>query len=427
MLAASDIRGLCILDSCGVGKPGSNRLIAGVNPVRTVSWASSDPESTLDEFEKVINSNECASVFTISYDFGPALQGTKFSTRLPIREPDIFVAQFGSLLVHDYVNGTTKLTGPSSPDSILEQMLRPDDSCSAIDLPKEPASTARSNLTRAEYIELIEQLKELIRSGETYQTNLTQQLTVDLPEGISAAVVFDKLRRQNAAPFAAYLDRGDSFVVSASPELFFTVSDGPSGRIIESSPIKGTLPRGLTPNDDRNLRQKLAQSLKDRAENTMIVDLMRNDLGRICDFGSVNVTDLCSVEDHPTLFQMVSTVRGTLRNGTGYSDILRALFPCGSITGAPKLRTMEIIDRLESAPRGLSMGAIGCRIPPSLSSGGEIFEASVAIRTMVIRDGAAVFNVGGGIVIDSDPASEYAESMLKARALLEALGVEVEG
>ena len=167
--------------------------------------------------------------------------------------------------------------------------------------------------------------------------------------------------------------------------------------------------------EDERLRRELQQSEKDRAENVMIVDLMRNDLGRVCRYGSVVVRELFTVQEHPTLFHLVSKVRGLLRENVGAGDLLRAAFPCGSITGAPKLRAMEIIDEVERAPRGLSMGAIGY-----FSFDGRM-DLSVAIRTMVVRERMARFNVGGGIVADSDPALEYEESLIKARALLSAL------
>jgi len=235
------------------------------------------------------------------------------------------------------------------------------------------------------------------------------------------------LRRDHPAPFAAFIERGDSTVISASPERFFKVSPRPplfaSPRLISTSPIKGTRPRGSTPEQDAVLRNELLTSAKDRAENVMIVDLLRNDIGRVCEFGSVRIEKLCDLEKHPTLFHLVSTVTGSLRDNVGISDILRAVFPCGSITGAPKIRTMRIIDEIETASRGLSMGAIGCHIPGGEAWGAlaGMLDLSVAIRTMVVRDDAAVFNVGGGIVIDSDPEKEYDESLLKARALLEAL------
>jgi anthranilate/para-aminobenzoate synthase component I len=212
-------------------------------------------------------------------------------------------------------------------------------------------------------------------------------------------------------------------VISASPERFFrTTRDGR----IEASPIKGTRARGVNEDEDLRLRAELLSSAKDRAENTMIVDLVRNDLGRVCEFGSVVVEKLCELEEHPTLFHLVSTVGGRLRQEIGFSEILRAVFPCGSITGAPKIRTMQIIDEIENANRGLSMGAIGIYLPESWDLGDAaldtVFDLSVAIRTMVVRDGAAVFNVGGGVVIDSDPEKEFDESALKSRSLLNAIG-----
>ncbi|MEP6789101.1 MAG: anthranilate synthase component I family protein, partial [Acidobacteriota bacterium] len=193
-----------------------------------------------------------------------------------------------------------------------------------------------------------------------------------------------------------------------------------------TSPIKGTRSRGETPEKDNALRQELLASKKDRAENTMIVDLLRNDLGRVCEYGSVRVEKLCDLEEHPTLFHLVSTVSGDLRPGTKVSEILEAVFPCGSITGAPKISTMRIIDEIETAGRGLSMGAIGYYVPPDGFELSQTLDLSVAIRTMVIRDNTATFNVGGGIVIDSDPESEYEETLLKAKALLTAINGEFE-
>ncbi len=198
------------------------------------------------------------------------------------------------------------------------------------------------------------------------------------------------------------------------------------GKKISASPIKGTRRRGKSVEEDEFLCENLLNSEKDRAENTMIVDLMRNDLGRICKYGSVSVESLCKMEEHPTLFHLVSTVDGTLRDKTTHSEIIKAVFPCGSITGAPKIRTMQIIEEIENTDRGLSMGAVGCHIPESSFGLPAVFEMSVAIRTMVIRGGTAVFNVGGGIVIDSDPESEYDESLLKAKALLTALSSDEE-
>jgi aminodeoxychorismate synthase component I len=265
----------------------------------------------------------------------------------------------------------------------------------------------------------VEQIKEHIAAGDIYQANLTQQFHVPLNARLSAERIFLNLRRDHPASFAAFLRRREDTVISASPERFlrvaFRAEDGE--RSIEAWPIKGTRARGTSAVEDAALRLELWESEKDRAENVMIVDLLRNDLGRVCRYGSIAVTELFTIQEHPTLFHLVSKVRGQLRREVTAGDILRAAFPCGSITGAPKIRAMKIIEAIEPAPRGLSMGAIGY-----FSFDGRI-DLNVAIRTMVVKDSVARFNVGGGIVADSDPALEYEESLTKASALLRALGV----
>ncbi|MGD9590372.1 MAG: anthranilate synthase component I family protein [Pyrinomonadaceae bacterium] len=422
-LTAAEGRKAHILDSCGVGRVGANRLIGGLEPVHVEVISGRDARESLALLERLIDSRDLASVFTIGYDLGARLHGTANSQISS--EPDIYVALFDRLFFHNYDTGATFQIGRvDEPIEPLSGFLKAGREHSAI--PDDRRPPVRSNFTRSGYIEAVSRIQELIRAGETYQTNLTQQFEAPLPDGRLPSDVFLSLRRDHPAPYAALIERPDSTVISVSPEQFFMVESKGSERKIVAEPIKGTRPRGLDNAEDKRLRTELAASEKDRAENVMIVDLMRNDLGRICEFGSVRVDDLYRIDEHPTLFHLVSTVSGVLRNGIGPAEILEALFPCGSITGAPKIRTMQLIDEIELVPRGLSMGAIGCRIPESFGLG-EIFEASVAIRTMVVRDGVARFNVGGGIVIDSDPIAEYEESLLKAKALFRALGVNVAG
>ena len=432
LLSVSEGQKVCVLDSCRVGKPGANLLIAGIDPVAVCEITRDDPNETCRIFDEKLGTTNLAAIFTISYDFGLKLQGIERQPGRIIssREPDIYLALFDCLVIHNYENGRTFLSGNAEKfDQILDALID-------FPTPDKPTPTApdaivtvRSNFTKPDYLKAVDEIKELIRSGETYQTNLTQQLSVELSAGLTASEIFLSLRKNHPAPFSAFIDRGSSTVVSASPERFFQIQQcrsphevrAPSNHSITASPIKGTRRRGTTVAEDERLRAELLGSEKDRAENTMIVDLMRNDLGRICEYGSVKVDSLCELEAHPTLFHLVSTVSGTLREETTFSDIIKAVFPCGSITGAPKIRTMRIIEEIENINRGLSMGAIGCRIPEASFALPSAFEMSVAIRTMVIRDGTARFNVGGGIVIDSDSESEYDESMLKARALLRAL------
>lgn len=322
----------------------------------------------------------------------------------------------------------------------IERILREGEKAANFEIDSIEKSAVSSNFTRESYIRTIEKIQECIRRGDTYQTNLTQQIHARLPENLTAQKIFWHLRKSHPAPFAAFLKRETDAVVSISPERFFRVQSSESeveNRIISTSPIKGTRPRGRTSEEDLNLRSELLASEKDRAENTMIVDLLRNDIGRICKFGSVTVEKLCDLETHPTLYHLVSTVRGELRENVNFSRILRAVFPCGSITGAPKISMMRIIDRLETANRGLSMGAIGYCIQSRKSqvqsqeqfstwdSGLAACDLSVAIRTMVVKNNEAIFNVGGGIVIDSVPELEYEETLVKAKALLRVLGAEL--
>ncbi|MEO6588725.1 MAG: aminodeoxychorismate synthase component I, partial [Pyrinomonadaceae bacterium] len=277
-----------------------------------------------------------------------------------------------------------------------------------------------SNFSKTNYLRTIEKIQDFIRRGDTYQTNLTQQLRAKLPRSLTAEEIFRRLRKDNPAPFAAFIKRENDTVVSISPERFFKIENNK----IRTSPIKGTRKRGTNPQEDEKLKNDLLKSGKDLAENTMIVDLLRNDLGRVCKFGSIEVEKLCELETHPTFFHLVSTVSGELNENVKFSDVIKAVFPCGSITGAPKISTMKIIDKLETANRGLSMGAIGFSIQNSNLRIQNSIDLNVAIRTVVIKDSEAVFNVGGGIVIDSDPENEYEETIVKATAIFKAINAD---
>jgi para-aminobenzoate synthetase len=277
----------------------------------------------------------------------------------------------------------------------------------------------------AQYLDAIAECKQLLQAGESYEICLTNELAIKLadPNPLS---IYRGLRRVNPAPFASYLRCGDLAVLSSSPERFLRI-DREGG--VEAKPIKGTAPRGSTAEEDARLREGLRASEKDRAENLMIVDLLRNDLGSVCAVGSVEVPALMAVESYETVHQLVSTVRGRLRPDASTLDCVRACFPPGSMTGAPKLRTLEILDRLEGRPRGVYSGAIGWF---GAAGAGDL---SVTIRTIVLdRAGAegkgeggsgwrATVGAGGAIVLDSDPEREYGEMLLKAAAPLRALGL----
>jgi para-aminobenzoate synthetase component 1 len=256
----------------------------------------------------------------------------------------------------------------------------------------------------------VERVLEYLRAGDAYQVNLSRRLSASCaPTAAAAVALAAALRGRAPAPHAAFIAAADGAgaLIGNSPERFLAVT--PDGAV-ETQPIKGTRPRGATPEEDRAAAAALAASPKDRAEHVMIVDLERNDLGRVCRTGSVHVASLARVVALPTVFHLVSTIRGRLRPDVCLAALLEATFPGGSITGAPKRRAMQIIDELEPAPRGPYTGATGW-----LGAAGDL-DLAIAIRTAVVRDGRLSLSVGGGVVADSTPAGELAETEVKARA-----------
>ncbi|MFI4990357.1 MAG: aminodeoxychorismate synthase component I [Solirubrobacterales bacterium] len=276
---------------------------------------------------------------------------------------------------------------------------------------------ARFSLSRSHerYLQDIATCKQRLTAGETYEICLTNKIAADV--GGDPLALYRTLRRVNPAPFAAYLRFGQNAIVSSSPERFLSVG---RDRWVEAKPIKGTCPRGTTPAEDVRLAERLRRDEKSRAENLMIADLLRNDLGVVCEVGTVHVPDLMHIETYETVHQLVTTVRGRLRDGVEPPDCIRACFPGGSMTGAPKKRTMEIIDELEGEARGVYSGAIGYL---GLSGGCDL---SIVIRTIVLEGERASLGVGGAIVIQSDPEGEYQEALLKARAPMAAIDPRVD-
>jgi para-aminobenzoate synthetase component 1 len=266
-----------------------------------------------------------------------------------------------------------------------------------------------SNFDRAGYLAAVARAIDYIHAGDCFQVNVAQRLLA--PARGSPLELYRRLRERNAATFAGYFDLGDFVIASASPERFLRVEGGE----VEARPIKGTRPRGASPAEDEARKRELLASAKDRAENVMIVDLLRNDLGRVCAYGSVRVPAVCRLESYRFVHHLVSEVRGRLRPGLGPVDLLRAAFPGGSVTGAPKIRAMEIIAELEPTARGPYCGSLGY-----LGFDGAM-DTSILIRTFTVGRGWVQFPVGGGIVADSVPDREYEETWHKAEGLLRAL------
>ena len=301
--------------------------------------------------------------------------------------------------------------GERDPDDLCTQVrarLRVRESCASSPTPR----IARTNANRPRFRRWVAAVKDYIAAGDCYQVNLARRIAFEAPE--SGLELFQRLATLHPAPFGAYLDAEGVELASASPELFLRVR--PTGHA-RTRPIKGTAPRGRTPALDSAAEARLRASPKDRAENVMIVDVLRNDFGRVCRPGSISVPALWHTEALPTVWQLVSEVRGELGPGVSAARLLEACWPGGSITGAPKIRASEIIDELEPVRRGAYCGSVF-----ALGFDGSL-TASLAIRTVQIRGAVGHLHVGAGIVAESDADLEYAETQHKARGVLEALGV----
>ena len=348
----------------------------------------------------------------VSYDWGAELErvARPAPDRFTPQVSDVLLALYDWVIAWDHLEEKAWLIGASARTAWAQERLRAA-SPAVRDDPAPVGHAPESNFSRAEYEAGVSRIREYIAAGDVYQVNLAQRFHA--PFRGSPLALYRRLRARNPAPFGAYLDFAGTIVTSISPERFLRFD--PQTRLVEARPIKGTRPRDATAARDSALARELLESEKDRAENVMIVDLLRNDLGKVCRAGSVTVPKLFALESHPTVHHLVSTVTGVLADDRDAFDLLRAAFPGGSVTGAPKIRAMQIIAELERSPRGVYCGAVGY-----VSATGAM-DFNIPIRTIVLRDGMATFHAGAGIVWDSEPAAEYQETLAKARTMMEAL------
>jgi len=359
-----------------------------------------------------------------AYELGHHLERLPRPKRDDLQFPDLALGLYDTVLAFDVIDrrawilstGLPESEGPARRDRAearIDATLRRLESTRGLPpLPHldEPVAW-RSNFSRPAYERMVARVIEYIRAGDIFQANFTQRFLAPTPADHSPFDLYRQLRQANPAPFSAFLACGETHLASASPERFLRLANGH----VETRPIKGTRRRGATAAADAAQASALLASAKDRAENIMIVDLLRNDLSRVCSSNSVITPEICTLESFATVHHLVSTVEGQLANDSDAVDLLRATFPGGSITGVPKIRAMEIIAELEPVARGPYCGAIGY-----VGFDGSL-DSSITIRTMAIRDGQMAVQAGGAIVVDSDPAAEYAESMAKAQALLDCL------
>ena len=361
----------------------------------------------------------------VGYDWGAQLERVPRTRYDDLAIPDVMLGLYDWVIAWDHQTKRAWVISTGIPEQgaarrdrtarrlafVKERLAeRRSDRLAAPSYPVPDVPGLRSNFTREGYLDAVARVIEYVYAGDIFQANLSQRL--EAPLAGTPFELYRRLRQRNPAPFAAYLAFGDVVVVSSSPERFLCVD---AGRRVETRPIKGTRPRGVGPEHDAALALALAESDKDRAENVMIVDLLRNDLSRVCQPGTVRVPELFALEHYQTVHHLVSTVVGELAPELDALDLLRAAFPGGSITGAPKVRAMQIIAELEPTQRGVYCGSIGY-----LSATGAL-DTSIVIRTYLVVGRDVYFQVGGGIVADSDPEQEYRETLDKARGLIAAL------
>ncbi|MEW6447131.1 MAG: aminodeoxychorismate synthase component I [Bacillota bacterium] len=360
-----------------------------------------------------------------AYDLGRQLERMPVLARDDLGLPEMYLGFYDLVVSVDHLTGAVYLCGLplhgkkalAEKSSAWEARLIQNRS---VDDPAGPAARQVCNqipplpalaehFTKETYCAAVARAREYIAAGDIFEVNLSQRFSAPLKE--TGWELYRRLRKRNPAPFAAYLRFPEAEVVSASPERFLRVQEGH----VETRPIKGTHPRGRTREEDERLRRELWESEKDRAELTMIIDLERNDLGRVCRVGSIKVPELYVLEEYATVFHLVSTVAGQLAPGKDVVDLLTAAFPGGSITGAPKIRAMEIIEELEPVRRGVYCGSIGW-----IGFQGDA-DLNIVIRTFIVKNGRAYFQTGGAVTGDSDPEKEYLETLVKARGLFAAL------
>lgn len=369
----------------------------------------------------------------IAYDFGRRLERLA-EPRGASGVDDMALGCYDVVVALDHATGQATIHSSGFPETgaageqrarrrgeamrarLLEAALRPEAGRSA-GFQAIPPDGFRASHDRAAWLAAVESVREYIRAGDIFQANIARRFSAPLPAGFDPLAFYRALRRENPAPFAAFVNFGDVAIASSSPERFLTLRDG----MVETRPIKGTAPRGADVVADAAAAAALLASEKDRAENVMIVDLLRNDLSRVCAPHSVQVDELCALESYANVHHLVSGVRGRLAAGRDAVDLIAATFPGGSITGAPKIRAMDIITEIEGAARDVYCGAIGY-----IGFDGDM-DLNIAIRTVALHNGEAVFQAGGGVTLLSDPSQEFDETETKAARLFSAFARHASG
>jgi para-aminobenzoate synthetase component 1 len=370
----------------------------------------------------------------LSYDYGLAQEKIKLQRRETWRIPEAVFGFYDRVLVIDHLkhklillstglSGTKKSSHQKKARQKFDQvMLRVEKILAAREIPPlkrvfrrgsfPNTLSFKANLSKNEYKKSVKRVLRYIEQGDAYQVNLSQRFEFDVKQkNVQPVYLYRVLRDLSPSCFGGFFDAGNFQIISSSPERFLSFR----GRVVQAKPMKGTRPRGEDSKEDLRLRDDILKSKKDRAELLMITDLERNDLGKVCEFGSVQVKTMREIEEYATVFQATSTIEGKLRRDKDCFDLISACFPGGSITGCPKIRAMEIIEELEPTRRGIYTGCLGY-----IDFNGRM-DFNILIRTLLLYKDKLYYQVGGGVVADSDPEKEYEETLVKAKAMRQAL------
>lgn len=441
--AVASLPGAIFFDSANEKDPMSRYSFIGVDPFAIISgkdgryfYQDEIYHHPFDLLQKILHEFVCEDkpnlppfqggmAGLLSYELNQTLEKLPQAVCDDLQFPDVAMGLYDLVIAFDYLqkkiwifstghpekNATQRLRRAKKRLNWLTSLFQSANETPTISTVFADSKNLQQHFTQSTYEAAIRNVKEKIFAGDIFQANISRRFSLTLPENLLPIELYWRLRQLNPAPFAAYFHCGETVIASASPERFITMREGN----IETRPIKGTLPRGETPEADKRLANQLLNSAKDRAENIMIVDLMRNDLSRIAKNHTVKVSRLCQLESYPTVHHLVSVVQAKCRDSLTAIDVLRATFPGGSVTGAPKIRAMEIIAEVEPVHRGPYCGSL-----MYLGFNGAM-DSSILIRTYAIKKNTVTFHAGGAIVADSDPAAEYDETTVKASALLRAL------
>lgn len=364
-----------------------------------------------------------------SYDLGLDLEKISAHTTDDLVLPPAFLNFYDTIIAIDHLKGKLLVFSTGFPEKKYlpakkraEERLKQVTSLLSKASLKENTGSAKqvlkigeltSNFTKKKYLDSVKIAKDYIRKGDIYQVNLSQRFSANTQA--SASNLYRLLREASPSSFSAYFDCGDFQILSSSPERFLHFD----GLKVATRPMKGTRPRGRSKKEDDALKNELLRSVKDKAELTMIVDLLRNDLGRVCEYGSIKVNNMRILERYKTVYQTTALIEGKLHHAKDRFDLVRACFPGGSITGCPKIRSMQIIEELEPSRRSIYTGSLG------YLGFNNTMDLNILIRTMLKKDDKIYFQVGGGIVSDSDPENEYSETLVKAQGIFKAIGITV--